>query len=60
MPGERLEEIWKLRRLMTGDSLEFTDKFIKILRKTKTNADFFASFSEEAFGKGRTNRTIRK
>lgn len=60
MPGERLEEIWKLRRLMTGDSLEFTDKFIKILRKSKTNADFFASFSEEAFGKGRTNRTIRK
>lgn len=60
MPGERLEEIWKLRRLMTGDSLEFTDKFIKILRKTKTNADFFASFSEEAFGKGRINRTIRK
>ena len=60
MPGERLEEIWKLRRLMTGDSLEFTDKFIKILRKTKTNAEFFASFSEEAFGKGRTNRTIRK
>lgn len=60
MPGERLEEIWKLRRLMTGDSLEFTDRFIKILRKTKTNEDFFASFSEEAFGKGRTNRTIRK
>ncbi|MGX7419823.1 transcription termination factor Rho [Carnobacterium gallinarum] len=60
MPGTRLEEIWKLRRLMVGDSLEFTDKFIKLLRKSKNNDEFFSSFSEEAFGRGRVNRVPRK
>lgn len=60
MPKERLEEIWKLRRLMVGDALEFTDKFIKLLRKSKNNDEFFSSCSQEAFGKGTASRTVRK
>ena len=35
MSSEQLEETWRLRNNMTGDSLEFTEQFLQFLRKTK-------------------------
>jgi len=35
MSSEQLEETWRLRNHMTGDSLEYTDQFIQFLKKTK-------------------------
>src|SRR5699024_3760416 len=35
---EQLEAIYKLRRGMPNDSLEFTERFIQTLRKSKTNS----------------------
>lgn len=35
MTPEQLEETWKLRNNMSGDSLEYTDQFIKMLNGPK-------------------------
>ncbi len=51
MPSEELEEIWKLRKNMTGDSLEYTEQLIRFLRKTKNNQQFFKEFQDVSFGK---------
>ena len=53
MPSEELEEIWKLRKNMTGDSLEYTEQLIRFLRKTKNNQQFFKEFQDVSFGKKR-------
>ncbi len=45
MSSEQLEETWRLRNNMLGDSLEFTEQFIQFLRKTKNNEEFFSGFS---------------
>ncbi|HIY58729.1 MAG TPA: transcription termination factor Rho, partial [Candidatus Tetragenococcus pullicola] len=37
MSSEHLEETWRLRNNMTGDSLEYTEQFIRFLKKTKNN-----------------------
>lgn len=40
MPSEELEEIWKLRKNMTGDSLEYTEQLIRFCVKQKQSAIF--------------------
>ncbi|MCO6018637.1 transcription termination factor Rho [Carnobacterium divergens] len=60
MDSERLEEIWKLRRAMTGDSLEYTNKLITILKKTKTNNEFFKQFTDETFSQNKLRRPTKK
>lgn len=59
MSPHQLEETWKLRNNMTGDSLEYTDQFVKFLRKTKNNNDFFEAFQEVSFGKQRKKNVKR-
>lgn len=59
MTANQLEETWKLRNHMTGDSLEYTDQFVKFLRKTKNNIDFFEAFQDVSFGK-QTKRNVKR
>ena len=40
MSAKEMEAIWKLRKAMRGDALEYTEQFLKQLRTTDTNADF--------------------
>lgn len=49
MSEEQLEETWRLRKNMVGDSLEYTEQFIQILRKTKNNEEFIQVFQEITF-----------
>lgn len=37
---KELENVWKLRKAMRGDTLEYTEEFLRQLRTTKTNEDF--------------------
>ena len=37
---EQYEAVYKLRRGMRNDSLEYTDQFIKTLRRYKKNEEF--------------------
>lgn len=60
LEGSRLEDIWKLRRAMVGESLEYTDQFIKVLRKSKNNQVFFENFSEKAFNPAKNTRGTRR
>ena len=51
MTPEQLEETWKLRNNMSGDSLEYTDQFIKMLKRTQNNQQLFEVFHDVSFGK---------
>lgn len=44
--ANQLEQVWRLRRMMQGDALEYTDQLIQLLRKTKNNDDFFTQFEK--------------
>lgn len=59
MSPTRLEEIFKLRNNMTGDSLEYTSQFVNFLKKTKNNDDVFKAFKDVSFG-GKTPRRNQK
>jgi transcription termination factor Rho len=59
MSPDRLEEIFKLRNNMTGDSLEYTSQFVNFMKKTKTNEDVFKAFKDVSFG-GKTPRRNQK
>lgn len=43
---DKLEQVWRLRKMMQGDSLEYTEQLIQLLRKTKNNDDFFTQFEK--------------
>ena len=60
MSSEQLEETWRLRNNMLGDSLEFTEQFIQFLRKTKNNEEFLAAFHDVHFGDKRQKRNIKR
>ncbi|UUV99095.1 transcription termination factor Rho [Vagococcus luciliae] len=49
MSPEHLEEIWKLRRHMKGDSINATNQLLNFLKKTKNNTTFFESFKDVSF-----------
>lgn len=46
MMPEQLESIWNFRRMMTGDSLDYTDQFVNMLRNTANNENFFAQMNQ--------------
>lgn len=48
---ENLEEVWKLRRNMKGDSIDFTNQFLNVLKKTDDNEAFYKTFKDVLFTK---------
>ena len=60
LDGSRVESIWKVRHAMIGESLEFTDQFIRTLRKAKTNDEFFETFSESTLAQSKNYRNKRR
>ena len=60
MKPEQLEETWKLRNNMLGDSLEYTDQFVQFLKKTKNNTALFSAFKEVSFGKKAPRRNVKR
>lgn len=51
MAPEQLEEVWKLRRHMKGDSIDFTNQFLTMLKKTDNNLNFYQTFKDVSFTK---------
>lgn len=51
MSPKHLEEIWKLRRNMKGDSINATNQLLTFMKKTKNNTEFFESFKDVSFSK---------
>ncbi|WEG72846.1 transcription termination factor Rho [Vagococcus intermedius] len=49
MTEEKLENIWKIRRNMMGDSLEYTDQLLKVMQKTANNEKLFEVFKDVSF-----------
>ncbi|HLQ39710.1 MAG TPA: transcription termination factor Rho, partial [Tetragenococcus sp.] len=56
MRKSQLEETWRLRKNMLGDSLEYTEQFIRFLKQTKTNKEFLQSFKDVSFTNSKTKR----
>lgn len=52
LPKEQLEMLWTMRKSM-DESYEFVDNFLKRLKKTKTNDEFFKMFEKEKSGASR-------
>ncbi|MBO0476391.1 transcription termination factor Rho [Vagococcus sp. DIV0080] len=48
---EKLEEVWKLRRNMKGDSIDYTNQFLNVLKKTDNNEAFYQTFKDVSFKK---------
>lgn len=49
--SENLDEVWKLRRNMKGDSIDFTNQFLNVLKKTDNNEAFYKTFKDVSFTK---------
>ncbi|WP_096203029.1 transcription termination factor Rho [Bacillus sp. FJAT-45350] len=59
VPKEHLDKLWAIRKTM-NDSSEFVDHFIKRIKETKTNQEFFDSIEKDMVGGGTTtNRKVR-
>ncbi|WP_425467130.1 transcription termination factor Rho [Pseudalkalibacillus caeni] len=52
LPKEQLEMLWSIRKSM-DDSMEFVEHFLKRMKKTKTNKEFFDIFEKEKTGSSR-------
>ncbi|OIJ11765.1 transcription termination factor Rho [Anaerobacillus alkalilacustris] len=50
LPKDRLENLWAIRKTMK-DSSEFVDHFIRKIKLTKSNEEFFASLEKDKAGK---------
>ncbi|XJS10493.1 transcription termination factor Rho [Aerococcaceae bacterium WGS1372] len=46
MDEEELDKIWKFRKMMSGDPLEYTDQIINIMRHTDNNKEFFSQIEK--------------
>lgn len=45
LTAKEMDSIWKLRKTMRGDALEYTEEFLKQLRTTKNNEEFSTRIS---------------
>jgi transcription termination factor Rho len=52
LPKNQLDKLWAIRKTMT-DTPEFVDQFIKRVKETKTNVDFFEAMEEEMKRRGK-------
>ena len=46
IPKDHLDKLWAIRKSMS-DSQDFAERFLKKLRQTKSNEEFFAQLGEE-------------
>lgn len=49
LPKHELEALWSIRKTMDG-SLEFVEQFLRRLKETETNEEFFQLFEKEKSG----------
>ncbi|GAF12778.1 LOW QUALITY PROTEIN: transcription termination factor Rho [Bacillus sp. JCM 19045] len=52
MPKPQLDKLWTIRKTM-NESPDFTDQFIRRVKDTKTNLEFFEAMEKEMAGKKR-------
>lgn len=49
MASDQLEETWRLRNQMQGDSLDYTEQLIRFMKKTENNVAFLKAFQDVTF-----------
>ncbi|WP_442759843.1 transcription termination factor Rho [Enterococcus italicus] len=47
--SDQLEETWRLRNQMQGDSLDYTEQLIRFMKKTENNEAFLKAFQDVTF-----------
>ncbi|WP_088077076.1 MULTISPECIES: transcription termination factor Rho [Bacillaceae] len=53
LPKEQIENLWAMRKTM-NDQPDFLERFLKKVRLTKTNEEFFKAFEQDKAGRPRT------
>lgn len=50
---DNLEQLWKIRKVLPlqGDGLDISERFIRYMKKTETNTDFYELLQQEMFKK---------
>ncbi|MGJ9385428.1 transcription termination factor Rho [Salipaludibacillus neizhouensis] len=56
LPKAQVENLWAIRKTM-NDSSEFLERFLKKVKDTKTNDEFFDTFEKEKASKPRARQT---
>ncbi len=56
LPKDHIEKIWAIRKTM-GDQHDFVDRFLRRLKKSKNNEEFFQIMDEEMKGKQNSRRS---
>lgn len=56
LPKKQIENLWAFRKTM-NDQPDFLDRFLKKVRNTKTNDEFFEAFEQEKTSKPRVRNT---
>ncbi len=56
LPKDHIEKIWAIRRTM-GDQPDFVDRFLRRLKSSKNNEEFFQIMDEEMKGKKNSRRS---
>lgn len=54
---KELEILWQLRNLFT-DSSDFTERFLRILKTTKTNEEFFDVLRDRMISSQKTGKPV--
>ena len=49
MSESQLEETWRIRNQMQGDALEYTEQFVRFMKKTPTNEALLQAFKDVTF-----------
>lgn len=57
LPKDQIENLWAIRKTM-NDQPEFLERFLKKVRQTKTNEEFFQVFEDEKSGKPRARTPL--
>jgi transcription termination factor Rho len=52
LPKDQLDKLWAIRKTM-NESHDFVDQFIRRVKNTKTNADFFSEMEKDMSGTSR-------
>lgn len=58
LPKTQVDNLWAIRKTM-NDSSEFLERFLKKVKDTKTNEEFFETFEKEKSGKPRARQTLK-
>ncbi|MFC6171695.1 transcription termination factor Rho [Loigolactobacillus jiayinensis] len=57
LPKTNLDALWKIRRSMTGDALEYTEQLLRFMQRTSDNRAFYQNLNRLTFKRQQTRNS---